>query len=252
MIDYTRLKLGKRPARHDSRTLMLAAYVTADLPNPPPQADYGKNVGDWPMYGNDKLGDCTCAATGHMIEAWTHAGQGKTVKVSLNDVLKAYEAVSGYDPSTGRNDDGAVELDVLKLWRHTGIGSHKIAGFVAIEAGNHLHIEQALELFGGVYIGLALPVSAQGQKIWTVPPGGTSGPGAPGSWGGHAVNVVAYDAHGLTVITWGKPLRMTWTFWDTYCDEAYAVLSQDFVNEATKTAPVGLNFVELMADLKAL
>lgn len=252
MVNHTQVKLGKQPARHDRRTLMLASYVTAELADPPAKVDYAKGVAEWPMYKNDQLGDCTCAAAGHMIEAWTHSAQGTTLEVSDADVVKAYESVSGYDPATGRNDDGAVELDVLKFWRHTGVGKHKIVGFVAVESGNHLHIKQAIELFGGAYIGVALPVTAQGQEIWTVPPGGTRGPGAPGSWGGHAVNVVGYDSQGLTVITWGKPLRMTWTFWDTYCDEAYALLSKDFVNKATRTTPTGLNLKELMKDLGAL
>jgi hypothetical protein len=78
------------------------------------------------------------------------------------------------------------------------------------------------------YIGLALPISAQNQDVWAVPPGGSAGEGSPGSWGGHAVPIVAYDSRGLTVITWGATKRMTWQFLDTYCDEAYALLSQDW------------------------
>jgi hypothetical protein len=31
------------------------------------------------------------------------------------------------------------------------------------------------------------------------------------------------------VVTWGALQQMTWDFWDTYCDEAYAILSEDFV-----------------------
>jgi hypothetical protein len=252
MVDPSKVKLGKLPAHHDARTLVLAKYLTADLPDPPAKVDYTKNVGSWPMYKNDTIGDCTCAAAGHMIEAWTTAAADSTIKVTDADILKAYEAISGYDPSTGRNDNGAVELSVLKYWRHTGIGKHKITGFASVEPGNHLHVKQAAQLFGGVYIGVKLPITAQGQSMWTVPVGGPVGPGAPGSWGGHAVNVVGYDSQGLTVITWGKPLRMTWTFWDTYCDEAYALLSKDFVNKTTQLAPVGFNLKELTKDLSLL
>ncbi len=68
----------------------------------------------------------------------------------------------------------------------------------------------------------------------------------PGSWGGHAVPVIAYDASGLTCITWGALKRMTWAFWDAYCDEAYACLSRDW---AAARAPSGFDWAALDADL---
>jgi hypothetical protein len=53
-------------------------------------------------------------------------------------------------------------------------------------------IATAIWLFGGVYIGVELPIAAQTQDVWDVP----ANPGAedePGSWGGHAVYLVGYD-----------------------------------------------------------
>ena len=44
--------------------------------------------------------------------------------------------------------------------------------------------------------------------------GSLSGDDAPGSWGGHAVDVVGYDDAGLTVVSWGALLRASWDFWD--------------------------------------
>ena len=67
-------KLGKLPVRTDVRTLRLKRYIDATkLPEPPPAFDLTARVPDWPMYGNDRRGDCTTAAAGHMIEAWTAA-----------------------------------------------------------------------------------------------------------------------------------------------------------------------------------
>jgi hypothetical protein len=43
---------------------------------------------------------------------------------------------------------------------------------------------------------------------------------------------------------------MTWAFWEAYCDEAYAILSHDFL-EKNKT-PDGFDLATLRADLKAL
>jgi hypothetical protein len=202
------------------------------------------------MMANDRLGDCTCAAAGHLIEEWTtYSGTGVTL--SDSDIIAAYSSITGYNPQTGQNDNGAVELDVLKYWRKTGFSGHKISVFVGLEPGNHDHIKASVYIFGGCYIGLALPISAQTQNVWSVPPGSLQGPGAPGSWGGHAVPVVAYDSLGLTVVTWGALKQMTWGFWDAYCDESYGLLSPDWVN-AKKIAANGFNLAQLKADLKAI
>ncbi len=251
MKSHASMRLGKLAARHDNRTLLFAKYASPTLPLPPPAKDWGSKVKSWPMYANDRIGDCTCAAAGHMVEAWTSQAKKAIAVPTDKEVLAAYEQVSGYNPRTGANDNGAVELDVLKYWRKTGIGSHKLGAFVYVEPKNHLHVKQSVMLFGGIYIGLTLPVSAQDQDVWTVPAGGTNGPGAPGSWGGHAVNVVAYDDHGITVITWGAKKRMTWAFWDAYCEEAYALLSRDFIN-AKGAAPSGFNLAQLKKDLGLL
>ena len=90
-------------------------------------------------------------------------------------VLGAYSAITGYDPATGDNDTGAVETDVLNYWRKTGVAGHKILAYAALEPGNTQHVRDAIDLFGGAYIGLALPISAQRQAVWSVPPGGAHG-----------------------------------------------------------------------------
>ncbi len=161
------------------------------------------------MMANDRIGDCTIAAAGHCIEEWT-TDAGSPVIVPDPEIIAAYSAVSGYDPATGRPDGGANELDALNYWRQTGIGGHQIRAYVALEPGNHEHVRDAVAIFGNCYIGLAMPVTAQTQRVWSVPPNGAVGPGAPGSWGGHAVPVVAYNARELTVVTWGALKRMTW------------------------------------------
>ena len=251
-IDPLKLKLGKQPARHDPRTLLFASYTTPALPAPPASLDLTTSVkAPWGMMDNAQVGDCTCAAAGHLLMEWSANAQTKMFTPSDAQIIAAYSAITGYNPKTGANDNGAVELDVLNYWRKTGIARHKIGAFVALEPSNHTHVMDAVYIFEGCYIGLQLPISAQGQQIWAVPPQGTSGPGAPGSWGGHAVPVVGYDARGLTVVTWGQLLRMTWPFWEAYCDEAYAIISNDYLDKSKKT-PSGFDLAALQADLKSL
>ncbi|HET6180277.1 MAG TPA: hypothetical protein VFE61_25370 [Candidatus Sulfotelmatobacter sp.] len=255
-VDPYKLKLGKQVARHDPRTLLLASYTTTALPMPPASFDLTAKVGhDWGMMDNDQIGNCTCAAAGHLIMEWTANAKKKMVTPSDKQIAAAYSAVTGYNPTTGANDNGAVEIDVLNYWRQSGIAGHKIGAYMALEPANHSHIMDSVYIFEGCYIGLQLPTSAKAQvqnhQPWSVPPGGTTGDGKPGSWGGHAVPVVAYDARGVTVVTWGALQMMTWSFWEAYCEEAYAILSPDYIT-GKKTTPQGFNMQELQADLADL
>lgn len=239
-------KLGKHPARLDPRTLRLSHYLTA-LPPAPASIDWGAKVSRWGMMLNDRIGDCAIAGPAHMIEAWS-ADQNKPKIISDAAVLKAYSAVSGYDPGTGQNDNGCVMLDVLNYWRKTGIGGHKIGAFASVNPKNIDHVKIGMDLFGGLDLGFALPVSCQNQDVWDVAGGSR---GRPGSWGGHCVNGVAYDAKTLTCITWGGRKQMTWAFFTKYCDEAYALISSDWVTGKVK-APSGFDLATLQADLKAV
>jgi hypothetical protein len=243
---HTQVKLGKLPARTDVRTLHLARYIDAtQLPPPPPDLDLAAVVPDWPMYGNDRIGDCTTAAAAHMIEAWTAPTRGAAVEVSERSVLTAFDKVKQVDPISG--EEGAVELDVLTYWRKRGIGGHRIGAFARVPVWNHSLVRTAAYLFGGLYIGLQLPESAQRQPIWDWTHS-LDGPARPGSWGGHAVDIVGYERQTLTVVTWGRLQELTWAFWDRYVDEVYAVLSVDFLDEAGQ-APNGFDLAALKRDL---
>jgi hypothetical protein len=236
------MKLGKKPRRYDRRTLRLARYLTPQLPPPPPAVTNSKTVTSWGMMLNDTLGDCTIAGVGHAIQVWTLA-QGNEVTAPDSTVLQYYEQWDGYNPNDPNSDQGGVELDVLNDWRQSpnGFDGHKLLAFADPDPQDELHVKQAILLFGGLYIGLELPVSAQTQDVWNVD---TSPNGQPGSWGGHCVFVPDYDAETLTCITWGQLKKMTWAFWGTYCDEAHALLSTAW------QPPTGFDMAALQADLK--
>jgi hypothetical protein len=242
----TQLLLGKLPARVDPRTLSLSRYVDRTvLPAPPAELDLTAAVSDWPMYGNDRLPDCTTAAAGHSVEAWTAAAAGDAVEIPEQAVIAAFDAVKIVDPASG--EEGAVELDVLNYWRGTGIGAHRIAAFAKVDLADHDLVRTGAYLFGGLYIGLQMPLSAQDQDVWDWN-GRLDGPDAPGSWGGHAVNIAGYDASGLTCVTWGALQKLTWAFWDRYTDECWCLVSDDFMSGG-KT-PEGFDLAALEADLQ--
>lgn len=247
-------KLGKLPVKNDKRTFKLAKYIKK-LDSPPLAVNYlMTRLKPWPMYANDRIGCCTATSACHSIINWTD-DVGKAFEPHVDDVIQAYSAVSGYDPQTGVNDNGAIMLDVLNYWRKTGIAQHPIYAFVKIDTKNKNEVKQAINLFGSIYVGLSLPISAEKQigKIWTVPNlmSRMFGNGRIGSWGGHAVAIGAYSKNYLTCVTWGELQYMTWGFFNYYADEAYAILSTDWISDTGKSGS-GFDLSKLENDLNSL
>jgi hypothetical protein len=243
---FAHLPLGRRAAFHDPRTLRLADYIDAAvlLPEIPAEADWTGGVPSWPMYGNNSLGDCTLACVGHMIQAWT-AAAGRPVTPEEAAMIAAYWA-------TGSGDDGRFEVDILNYWRNSGIAGDRLGSYAYLDAQNLDHVRAAIYLFGGVYTGIALPQSAQGQPVWDVVGDGKTGPAAPGSWGGHAVPYLAYDGGGFKTVTWGSVLALTNAFHLAYCDELYVLISPDFLSAQAGNTPAGFDIAQLEADVIAL
>jgi hypothetical protein len=256
MADHSQMKLGRRFVRFDIRTLKLARYNKA-LPAAPAAVDWTKGITNWGMMLNgpdpnnppsapDGLSDCTIAGAAHAVQVWS-ANLGTEISIPDSAIEIAYEHWDGYNPADPSTDQGGVELDVLKLWRQQGFAGHKLLAFADPQVANLEEVRQAINLFGGVYTGLMLPITAQTQDVWDV--GDINDPNTePGSWGGHCVFVPKYDPNDFTCITWGALKKMTVAFWNEYCDEAHALLGADWLG--AKGSPLGFNQAQLMADLK--
>ena len=243
MLDHRLVKLGKKARKYDRRTLRLARYLTPALPPPPASVDNTQGVAAWGMMLNDQLGDCTIAGCGHAVQIWTLSA-GSEVTLPDSTILEYYETFDGYNPSDPSTDQGGIELDVLKDWKNQGLAGYPLSAYVSVDPQDTSHVASAIELFGGLYIGLLLPLSAQNQSPWDYVPDGSAGDPTPGSWGGHCVFVVGYDQEGLTCITWGQLQKMSFDFWEQYCDEAYALLSPNW------QPPAGFDMPTLQADLQ--
>lgn len=242
------MKLGKLPARHDARTLKYANYQTGSADAPWHGAHWGHGL-TYDMDGNDQYGDCVEAAHAHQVQVWTDRA-GNAFIPREQDVLDAYAAITGFNPDDPSTDQGTDMLSAVKYWKSAGMAGHKIDAYASVSPAIVRHVKEAVAFYGGLTIGLALPVSAQNQvgDIWEV----TTGPDAQaGSWGGHCVPVVGYTADGLWAVTWGAMQLMTWGFLATYCDEAYVLLSQDWM-AASGTSPSALAWGLLQADLANL
>jgi hypothetical protein len=224
-IDHSNMHLGKRPRRHDQRTLMMANYLTTALPPAPASVDYTQGVKDWGMMLNDKMGDCIIAdGPGHATQVWTLNATGAMVTPPDSVILATYEKWCAYNPADPATDQGGVELDVLNDWRQQGFAGHALDAYAAIGLGagdwglgagekpstqhaassiqapapSTQHpvpipaVATAIWIFGGAYIGVELPITAQNQNVWDVPANLTPDD-EPGSWGGHAIYLVGYD-----------------------------------------------------------
>jgi hypothetical protein len=145
---------------------------------------------------------------------------------------------------TGGQDTGLNELDVLNYWRQHKVGGDEILTYTTIDPKNHTHIEQAIQLFGGVYLGFQVQQNCiqdfDARRPWT--------PG-PLTNDGHAVFAVAYDPNFVTVLTWGNTQQGSWAWWDECVDEAYAILPPEA--EKAGFAP-GFDFAQLKEDLAAV
>jgi len=241
------MKLGLRPARRDPRTLKLASYLPAVLPEVPDAIDESREVDPWPLFQNDRIGNCAIVAALHMEMHW-HSEAGREFVPTDQDAIDAYEAVGGYVAGHPETDEGCTALDTLRYWKRNGIARKQIAAYVALDAVNERHVRTSVYLFSGVYVGLQLPRSAMRQDLWDAADGPS---GRVGSWGGHAVHVLGYSPAELLCVTWGKVKRMTWDFWNRYAGEAYAVLSENDLC-STGLTEEGFDLEQLRANLEAL
>lgn len=248
----TNFKLGKLPHVHDDRTLKFSKYLTPALPPIPESYSYFKTdkIKDWGMMKNDVYGCCVWSALGHMIMSWT-ADNGKMFRPSDADILQGYSS-TGFNPLTGSGDNGTDELQALKYMQSTGLAGHKIGAFVSVNPKDVREIKTAIYLFGASLIGVELPLIAQNQLAWRIPPMSFTGQDtAVGSWGGHGIPDFGFDYFGSYIVTWGGILFQDWNFATTYNDERWAMISPDYFN-GNKQSPLGFNMDMLQEDLYAI
>jgi hypothetical protein len=226
------------------------------VPLPPAAGDINREsrVTDWPMYGNDAIGDCTIAEKGHQFAAMrVYAGYDEPL-FGDEQIVAAYSAVSGYDPATGANDDGADPVTVLQYMSKTGLTDttgkvHKVAGWAAFgDPRNASLMAQVLNTFGSVSI--AFDCTQNFEDAFAAGQPCTWDPASP-VVGGHMVCLQRRSVGGIGVlqeITWGAIQRVTRRYnWHQVVD-AYAVVSEDWIT-ANGTSISGFDLEQLLADM---
>jgi hypothetical protein len=248
---------GVKPNDPRRPRLYFAAFRNPTA-TPPASVNYYSQVTSIGMLGNDNWGDCVEAGDGHIIEQQTKVGQGTEVVVTDAQVLNAYSAITGFDPNAGPpgsnpTDQGTEIQAGLDYLRRTGLAGHKITAFAQLDPTNMTDVRVAVSEFGCISIGLAFPSSAMDQfnngQPWDVVPGSPIE-------GGHCVIIAGYDATYLYLYTWGAVQRMTYAFWNEYVagngGEAWAVISQDWINASTGKDVEGVDAPTFGAQFAAL
>ena len=250
---------GKTPATADPRDLKFSTYRTAAaLPAPPDGWGFDNVVaqGTWGMLGNDTVGDCVFAGFAHEV-ILTSTVAGHPTAFTDTGVLSDYSAVTGYVPGDPSTDRGTNVREGLGYRRSTGIVDangqrHKIGAYLSLDvtkitAGDFSEVAEAVYLFGAVGLGIQVPQSAETEfsehKMWSYVAGSPNA-------GGHYVPVIAHRKH-VECVTWGRVQPMGTRFLEHYVDEAWAIVSPDFLNAAGES-PQGFNLTQLTADLAQL
>lgn len=238
------------PRRPLCRPKLPAVPLTQDV-------DYASKVSSWPMYLNNRLGDCTFAAIGHMYGGWTRYASGTEALFSDDQIQTGYSRVGGYVPGDPSTDNGCVMQDVLADQKKHGLVDtsgkvHKVAGYAAF--GNpcdQVLLGQVLDVFGTVYTGINVQQQMEDEF----------GAGQPWTWdpsgqvvGGHAVCLQRRLGSGdapLEYVTWGALQPATLGFLAGAVEEAWAVVTQDWI-AANGTSVEGLDLRQLLADMRAV
>jgi hypothetical protein len=252
--DHPFLKLGKAPVKRDKRNIRLAALLKK-LPAVPAlwdfDLDFAKGPIPTPMFANDWLGDCVIAGRAHMTIRFEYFEQSGTIlPITDKIVVNEYKREGGgMDP----DNQGLVMIDSLKAWRKKGwkIARHtyKIHAFTEMDPKKPEEIKVAVRYLNGAYVGVSLPNCWQEQfqrgQTWDIVPGPN---GKPNPYSGHCIYICGYNETGPVCVTWGRKQPMTWKFFTTCCDEAYAIV--DKRDRFVKNSPVDMTKLsEILAQL---
>lgn len=246
-------KLGRKSYTQDERDLKLKNYLdTSQLPLLPPVFGHQVLISNWGMLGNDTVGDCVIAGADHETLLWCQEG-GNPVSFTDVNAINDYSAITGYNPNDPNSDQGTDVRAALKYRQKTGMmdsagNRHKIGAYLQLDQTNLNEVLMAAYLFSAVGIGINFPSSAMDQfnhgEPWTVIKDSEIE-------GGHYVPILGYDAQYLYCVTWGQIHKMDIEFFKTYCEEAWAILSTEFLN-GNGLSPEGFNLTQLQVDLAAV
>lgn len=252
-VSLAHLKLGRPLGPSTHHGLRMATFVDKSKLDAPPFAldNAAKLPASISLYGNDRLGDCTCATWAGLFKTAASANSN-AIDFADAEVEKMYRA-GGYD-GTPATDNGWTLAGAAGYAQHTGLVDtagtlHQAGPWMQIRYSDMTEVMIGANEFGPMPVGVALPIAAQHQDVWDTDGGG--GDQTPNGWGGHSLTLVGYDHDGVTLLTWGARKRATWNWWNRYVDEAVVAVDPLWLANRD-TAPNGFAIGDLVAALEVL
>lgn len=253
------VKMGRKRPATPFTGKHLKDYLRYEKPPAPPVPfSYAKKAQGAlrHIYGNDVYGDCVIAARMH-VEGVVTGNAGDLVTFTHTDVVREY-GVCGYVPGDPSTDQGCDVRTVLDYWVNPGWahGGSTAAGYLAVDPAHVGTIQTACWLFENLVFGVELP------DAWVNPMPSSDGfvwdvAGEPDPENGHCFCGFGASHTGILIDTWALELEITYAAIARYAaaehnGELFVVITQDVINRASKRAPDGLDWAQLVTDFNAM
>jgi hypothetical protein len=264
--------LGRLPRTFRPMLPFSAMLGRGDLPSIPDRTGYMDNV-QWrgPMY-NDRIGDCTCAAKGHILEVATKVSRAWQFTDPDKFILQLYEEATGYRPDDPNNpqsnatDNGANMQDLTNYIIQVGIpiapisgrDRHKYLGGVEVDHRNLDHVARCIYVFGHCDMGFEVPdyIMQQGSTTWDYQSGQrySIDGGHDTGWFDYELDKSSltagqYAIKALHGCSWGQSFTVTAAFWHQFVDEAYGYADPSWL-DTTGHTPAHMSKQQMLDVLK--
>jgi hypothetical protein len=248
-------RLGRRLHDPDRPALHLGRLLSGAVPPHPASIDHFSKISNWGVLGNDHYSDCGPAMVCHDRMLVKKYLAGVDLSPDTADATDLYKR-SG-NPNFPQDDNGVVLADMLSEVQHVGVGPLgarvKCIAYAQVDVRDLDEIRAAIAIFGSLHLGVDLQRAQQRQTDmggpWDVAPNSAE-------WGGHAVLAGFYTSDttagrpDISVVTWGKPIGVTDTFWTQRTREAWVVIWPEHLGAASFIA--GIDQAALASDYTAL
>lgn len=235
------VKFGRLPGKVPVGLKELTYYAAGPLGVTPAKCPVPAVAG-WQMLGNDTYGDCGVAGLEHGFMA-------DAAILALNESFPDdNDAVAYYLQYTDGDDSGVVLSEYLAYVRAHGFYSKTVKAYAPFPVHDIPVLHYAVWTYDFAYTGIKvtsgmMAANRNGQP-WTLEDMQSE------VVGGHCIPVVGYDSNYLYCVTWGKVQPITYGAWHFMSDEAWAVITGEFV--AKNDDGRGVNLAALEADLNKL
>jgi hypothetical protein len=249
----TSYRFGRQSARHPVGMPFIHRYC--DLPPAPAVFDRTGGYSRFAMLGNGPDPTLT-VNSGRPVGDCAFVG---TVNATVVDSVEtaqpiqmptADEVVSTYLTFDHGKDKGANLVDLLQFWQSHGLPWGQISAWASVDPHNTDRLWAACYTFGCLYVGIAVPATMEPQVDNGETLDLTGRLADRQIVGGHCVVIVSRDTDGGELVTWGRRVRFSERWWDTYGEEAFVVITGPQVRADGNGC--GLDLHQLQADLSCL